>query len=365
MANPPPKYPPGTFMIPNAKGKKGRGKGQQKKQPVLIIPRVQPQPKAQPRPAKPTVGGGMVGCPARSAIPVLSFPVRYRQQATLTSSTTSGQSMIAIFAPCNDVLGQIFTQNTATGIPDAGSTLGATVAVVDPYITSMMTPGTNSSSVNAGSYRWTAFQVNVIITDAISAVSQSVQVLKWVQGGIGLASTGTPVNYGSVWVSMGEAINNDGARTFEVSNSRLLEGITVNSAMLDPDALEMTAAQTGASVFYGMYGNTSGVTQRSDVGAGSTPWAPIVFAFTLPPASAATVFNTINVRFEIVGVVEYAPPVNVFTYRLCKTPARGTSAAVDAWMKDQDRLLRQGILASKANVSSGMARTPNYILGMR
>lgn len=350
-----------------------------KKQQVVVqaAPQQQRKKKKQkkaaggsgPRPkSRKSMGGDgrMVMCPTIASLPTFRFPVHFRQQTQLVSNVnygtgaTSGQSAIFVFAPWADVIGVQFKQSNSSGVPD-GTTAITSTFFTDPFITSLLTPLTTSSSANVPAVRWTDFCVKVTAKDSVMSTAETCMFLKWTQSGVPVVGTITPVDYQSTYLSMTEAINNSGWKVHEIANAHLLGTRCFRAAMIDRTGLELTPVSTGSSAWQSVYGDTS---STSVVGAYSMPWTPLVIQCGakpgLVPSGTGTGGSVASVTYaiEVIGTIEVAAAANNFVSRLATKQPRGGPNGEYNWFCEQDRVLARGLEAVPSNGMTRSARGP-------
>jgi len=354
-----------------ARGPRG-GKPAPKKRAVLRRPPVHELHKPRRGPPKKPVKMSLPmqpTLPVFSPLPVVRFPIRFRQDLTLTSSITFpstilAQSAIVVIAPYNDYLGAIYTQSNSTGVPDPGTAIvGA--GITDPYVTSLLSPVSTLGSTNSPAVRWSKFCVQVIDLDPLSTVQSSMQALCWLQQGVPHIASPTAVNYYSTYTTLAEATTGNGLKTHEISSAKLVGGKCFSTGMMDRSAIELTPVLTGSTAWNALYGNTSG--SGAQIGANGY-WAPIVLAVTLPPPTTPIgavagmgLTNTLRYRLIIEAVIEVAPAPNSFLYRMARSPARTGVGSEVAWFNHQDKLLKQGWVDVR---SGGLDRSSKGYLGV-
>jgi hypothetical protein len=314
--------------------------------------------------------------PVYSPMPLVRFPIHFRADLSLNSSILFGsppvataESAIMVLAPFNDYLGTVWKQANATGIPDA-VTVPTNFGLTDPYITSLLTPVTTSTSTNASMVRWSKFCVQVINLDPLSTVQSSVQALCWLQQGFPLGAANSAPNYYSMYTTLAEASTGNGMKTHEISSAKLTGGKCFTTGMIERSAVELTPASLGSGAWNNIYGNSSG--SGAIVGNGGSPWAPIVMAFTIPPPSTppgvvvAGTGASSSLRFRIIveAVMEMAPAPNNFLYRMAQTPAVTPASAETAWFSHQRTLLKEGWIDLGDHFQPGMRRSVGGYIGV-
>jgi hypothetical protein len=317
--------------VSNAQPKKGKARP--------VAPKKKPTARAARSRAIAVPRAGKLQCPLFSPVPVLSFPVKYRYQTTITA----GRTKILVLAPWSDVLGRVYEQ--AASPPD-GVTAVTTSDIIDPYLTSLFT---NVSTSGAGNYlagRWTNFCVEMLCKSAVGDVSQSALMLKWTQSGVPVASSGSIAEFQSTWTSMGEHV---GLKEYPLA--QLMATKCIATGMFDRTALEMTPMRTGAADWASTYGNTSYTTSVGSV----IPWTPIVIAITAPAGAVSPVM-----QFNIEGRVEVNPSLNNFLCRIAKTPPAPAPGQEERWMAHQRDLINSDITYKPGRQN----RDPAGVLGL-
>lgn len=260
-----------------------------------------------------------VRCPSLNGLPFFSYPVVYKSSAF---SIAANSSAIAVIAPFNDCLGAVFSQ--AATPPDTTTAVAQTY-IIDPYLTSLLTPPSITGSTNSLCVRWTSFCVEVLVSDALASVNNTVQLVRWVQNGVPVCAAGTPASFQNTYSSLQEH-----NRLVEQPAAAFTSAKCFRSGMLDRSALEFTAVATSHTPWFSVYGNTGASTT---IGSFNPPWSPLVLSIT--GASA------LNLKLVIRGNVEVIPPMASFLARLAKPRPDSPPGAEEAWWRMQRRILAE------------------------
>lgn len=255
-------------------------------------------------------------CPSYNAIDAFNFPVNFR----LTKAVASGTTNIGVFAPYNDVLGYIYSQNVSP--PDAVTPVSSNT-YTDPFITDILTPQTTSGAANATMARWTEFCIEVMVTDALGTINNTIQFVRWQQAGCPVVGTGAAPEFATVWTAIGEH-----PRLHEQPSAYFAGSKCFHTGMQDRTALEFTPITNGIATYNAVYGTTSGT---ATIGTGM-PWSPIVFAITSPAGSSCTL------RIVVKGNIQVSVAPNKFLSRLQKPLSHGDPGAESRWWAKQTAL---------------------------
>jgi len=265
---------------------------------------------------KKKVTNGIPVCPCYNAVSAFRFPVCFRSNAF---SIAGGGSALGLFAPFNDCLGVIYNQAVQ---PPNASTAVTQTTLIDPFLTTMLQPTGTSGAQDNLSVRFTSYCVEFMVTDALSSVNSTLTLVRWVQSGVPLASSGAAPEFYSMYNSM-----NEHRGLVEVPCAQLTRTHCLHTCMQERSALEFTPVPTGSSAWTTGYGNTSGT---STTGSYNAPWVPIVGLLSSP--------NNVTVRMVIKATVEVVAPPNNFLSRLGKKLPTGGADAEGIWWRYCDRL---------------------------
>jgi len=270
---------------------------------------------------------GVPPCPSYNAVMAFTFPVAHRSNQFVINA---GTSALGVFAPFNDVLGNVFSQ--AVSPPNAVA-VPTQVPIIDPYLTSLLTPVTTSGATNALAARWTSFCVEFMVSDALASINSTMSLVRWTQNGVPLVSTVGASEFFSIYNSI-----NDHPKLIEVPCAQLTHTHCLHTSMLERSALDFTPIATGLGPWSTVYGNTASSTT---VGSFNTPWAPIVGLLSSS--------SNVTVRIVIRGTIQVVAPPNNYLSRLCKKlPVGGPSSESD-WWRHCDTMRD-----SKISVSTGL-----------
>lgn len=269
---------------------------------------------------------------------------------TTVASSTSARTVIFVAAPCNDVLGATYVQGVSP--PNAAAAI-TTTPLVDPYITSLLTPittsGSGGSTSNSWGVRWAEFCMEVVCPTALASVGGcNTRMCRWPQTGIPLVNSQAAPEFFSTYSSMLEF-----PETVYTAPANFVAAKCYHSAMRDRSALEFSQIGTGTPTWDSVYGASTAMTSIFGIGAGM-PWFPLVFSAT---------GNSLP-EFEVVikGVIEVLPPANSFLYRVGRVLPSPAPDAEAKWMARQ-RALATSPLTTPA--TQGVNRSAAGYLGVQ
>lgn len=342
-------------VVVKAAGKKqstpGSGKG--KGTTTIVVNTQKRAAKAKPQPRKNLVKRQIakmkriskarrILCPSYNAIDAFNFPVTFR----VTKGVAASSTVIGVFAPYNDILGYIYQQGMSP--PDALAPVSS-VTVSDPFIFDLLTPTSTSGAANASMARWTEFCIEIMVTDALGTVNNTIQLVRWQQGGVGLIGSGNAPEFYSTWNAIGEH-----PRLIEEPSAYFVGTKCFHTGMQDRSALEFTPLVNGTPSYNAVYGSTLGT---SNIGA-NLPWSPIMFALTSPAGSSCTI------RVIVKGNIQVSVAPNKFLSRLQKPLPSGSADAENKWWKEQ-HMLKTMPLVSPQERQSGKGRSVQGFVGMQ
>jgi len=301
-------------------------------------------PVKTPRQTQPKKTGSNAGrvssviCPSFNSVNALRFPISFRNYKI---KVEPGHSAIAVLAPFNDCLGIVYKQGASPPSANNASHPITQDAIVDPYLTSLLTPLDTSGAINAAAVRFTRFCVEIMSVEAVGQISGTVQILRWNQSGVPITSSGAAVEFASVYDSVCTDDN-----MHEVTSAQLLTNHCIKSGMADRSALEFTPVILGAPQWASAYAHTGGSTE---LGTFNMPFRPIIIAVTSPYGQA---FNgPVTLRLIVKAEVEVVPPERSFLSRMAKPLPVGGVGSEERWWQAQNAINKSPLVVARDSQS--------------
>jgi len=280
-----------------------------------------------------------VFCPSYANIEAFEYPFLYRTDV----ACAPGNSIIAVFAPVNDFFGYVYTQAAS---PPNATTVPTSVGLSDTFLSSLLNPVSTSGATNAVAARFTEFCIEILTKDALSSVNNTVQLVRWTQGGVPLVSSGAAPEFSSTYNSIGEH-----PKLIEEPSAYFTGTKCLHTGMLDRSALEFTPVTLGGTYWNGVYGFTAGTSSIGQM----MPWSPILMTMTTASTGTASNFKVI-----IKGKIQINAPPNNYLSRIQKPIPTGGVGAENRWWENQSLLKRSGLLST-----SGPGRATSGYVGLK
>lgn len=281
-------------------------------------------------------------CPSFSATPYFTYPVSFKTSAI---TMPANYSVIVVLAPFNDQLGAAYFQ--AVSPPNATTAVSPTI-ITDPYVTSVLSRVSTTGATNAPSVRWTSFCAELLVSDSLANVNNTIQIVRWDQSGVPLVASGAAPEFFSMYSSVQEH-----PRLLEQPSAVFTHARCVRTYMQDRSALEFTPVNTGSSAWSSVYGDTGTTT---DIGSFPAPWAPLVITMSGT--------STISLRLVIKGTMEIQPALNSFLTRLAKPRQACPVGAEEAWFRGQRAIYDEGIRATVGTATQLPGRSSAAFVGL-